>query len=203
MQISNDSDRAIAEALDELNEMSSQATDGKWLEQLVVNVGPHIKEWDLSECFLWKDWHEREQQFPGVKLMDVGIDVVGRRRNGEHIAIQCKARQVDEHGRGAAFTKKEIDSFAHAAESSFWEERWLVTNGSGSLSSPLESAGRMQDKPIKWIYIASDLQRQQPMIVDESCPHCEPNPNGEFRKQTKNCMQREAVAASVRHSERA
>ena len=105
---------------------------------------------------------------------------------------------MNEQGAGAPVSKHEMDSFISASANPFWAERWLVTNGSVPQSPQLKSALSMQDNPVKWINIASDLQRQQPMIVDEPCPHCEPNPNGEFRIQTKNCMQREAVAASVR-----
>ncbi len=199
MQTPNDSDRAIAEALDKLNklnETSSQDAKGKRLEELVVDAGPFIRDWDVSECYHWGNWPQREILFPGVKQMDIGIDVVAvRRSDGKHIAIQCKARQ----DRGAV-KKSEIDSFGHAAANSFWAERWLVTSGSVKPSVQLESISNIQDKSITWINIAAALQQQQDASVEkpDTCPHCEPNPNGEFRKQTKNCMQREAVAASVR-----
>ena len=199
MQTFENSDRAVAAALDKLNEMSPQATDGIWLEEIAVDAGPRIRDWDVSECCRWADWPDRETHFPNSSKTDVGIDVVAKRRSdGKHIAIQCKARRLNEQGAGAPVSKHEMDSFISASANPFWAERWLVTNGSVPQSPQLKSALSMQDNPVTWINIASDLQRQQPMIVDEPCPHCEPNPNGEFRKQTKNCMQREAVAASVR-----
>ena len=42
------------------------------------------------------------------------------------------------------------------------------------------------------------LQQQEANRVAEECPHCQPNPDGEWRMQTKTCMQNEAVAQSVR-----
>ena len=56
----------------------------------------------------------------------------------------------------------------------------------------------MTSKPIKLVDITSDLLQQQQVITDEECPHCEPNPNGEERRQIKSCMQAEAIAESVR-----
>ena len=46
--------------------------------------------------------------------------------------------------------------------------------------------------------IAHDLLQQRAAFTHEECPHCEPNPDGEERRQTKTCMQNEAVAESVR-----
>ncbi len=48
------------------------------------------------------------------------------------------------------------------------------------------------------VNIANDLLQQQAAFIDEECPHCEPNPDGEDRRQTKTCMQNEAIAESVR-----
>ncbi|MDE0022166.1 MAG: DEAD/DEAH box helicase family protein [Candidatus Poribacteria bacterium] len=203
MQISNDSDRAIAEALDELNEMSSQATDGKWLEEITVDAGPHIRDWDVLECWSWADWPDRYRIFSVDSKTDLGIDVVAKRRSdGKHIAVQCKSRRLDEHGNGAPVLKHEMDKFISASANPFWAERWLVTNGSIPQSPQLQSALKLQSDSakVKWVNIASALQQQQNAAVEYSdpCPHCEPNPDGEFRIQTKNCMQREAVKNSVR-----
>ena len=79
MQTFENSDRAVAEALDKLNEMSPQATDGIWLEEIAVNAGPHIRDWDVSECCRWADWPDREIHFPNSSKTDVGIDVVAKR----------------------------------------------------------------------------------------------------------------------------
>ena len=38
----------ILEALDTTNEMNPQDTDGTWLEDLTVQVGPYIKDWDID-----------------------------------------------------------------------------------------------------------------------------------------------------------
>ena len=189
----------IEEAISTVTEMSPQGTDGQWLEDLTVAVGPHLKEWDIAQCHPWAEWPEREQRFPETTNQDVGIDAVAvRRSDGEYIAIQCKARKLDEHGNGSTISKEETDSFASASAGKFWAERWIVTNGDNPLSNNAQQVPSMTNKPIKMVNIANDLLQQQSTYTHEECPHCEPNPDGEDRRQTRTCMQTEAIAKSVR-----
>ena len=189
----------IEHAIRLVDAMSPQATDGKWLERLTVYAGSHIKEWDINECYDWSEWPERESRFPHTTKQDVGIDAVAvRRSDGEYIAIQCKSRQLDEHGRGERIHKSETDKFASASAGEFWSERWIVTNGDNPISGNTQQVMSMADKPIKMVNIANDLRQQQAAFTDEECPHCEPNPDNEERRQTITCMQREAVAESLR-----
>ena len=176
---------------------SREQTGGKWLENLTVDVGPYIKDWNIAECWHWAEWPEREQKKPESTNRDTGIDVVAVNRDGEYVAIQCKSRQLDENGRGDSINKAEIDSFASASTDDFWSERWIVTNGDNPLGQNAMSA-IPKARPIKIINIANELAQQQATFTHEECPHCEPNPDGEERRQTKTCMQTEAIAASVR-----
>ena len=203
---SNHEARAIiAEAIKIVVEMSSQETDGKWLEKETVKASPHIKEWDVAECWLWDEWPERKKHFPNSTKQDVGIDVVAKRRDGEYIAIQCKARKLDEQGAGNPIPSGEIDKFVGASANSFWAELWLVTNGANPLSRNAQSKAGMsdEDRPIKLINIKADLDAQQKKFDDEDraasehCAHCE-NPEDANAVQTKNCMQNEAIDRSVR-----
>ena len=189
----------IREAVSTVAEMSPQSTDGQWLEDLTVAVGPYLKEWDVARCHPWAEWPEREQRFPETTNQDVGIDAVAvRRSDGEYIAIQCKARKLDEHGNGDAISKEETDKFASASAGEFWAERWIVTNGNSPLSNNAQQVLSMTSKPIKMVNIANDLLQQQATFTHEECPHCEPNPDGEDHRQTRTCMQTEAVEKSVR-----
>ncbi len=189
----------IAAALDTLAEKGPHATDGKWLEDLTVAVAPYLKEWDVACCYAWSDWPERETHFPGTTNQDPGIDAVAiRRSDGAHIAIQCKARQLDAHGRGAPIAKGETADFASASAGSFWAERWLVTNGDNPLNAGARQVLSMADTPIKWINLTTDLEQQPAGGPAEECPHCQPHPAGESPRQTKSCMQNEAVTRSVR-----
>ena len=189
----------IEEAIRTVAEMSPVSSDGKWLENLTVEASPHIKEWDIERCYQWSEWPERETIFPGTTNQDVGIDAVAvRRSDGEYIAIQCKSRQLDEHGRGADITKAEIDKFANASAGDFWSERWVVTNGDNRPSGNTLQVVSMHGKPIKMVNIASDLTQQQANDTTEECPHCQPNPDDEPRTQTRTCMQDEAIGESVR-----
>lgn len=189
----------IENAIRTVTEMSPMPTDGKWLEKITVEAGPYIREWDIEQCYRWSEWPERESHFPGTTNTDIGIDAVGiGRSDGEHIAIQCKSRQLDAHGKGTPISKDETDKFAHASENPFWAERWIVTNGDNPLSNNAQQANSMSVRPIKMIDIAIDLQQQQVGFTHEECPHCQPNPDDESRIQTKSCMQDEAVSQSIR-----
>ena len=196
----NDNAPAIIEnAITTVAAASREQTGGKWLENLTVDAGHYIKEWDISQCWPWAEWPERESHFPDAGKQDVGIDCVAvRRSDGEHIAIQCKSRQLDEHGRGNPINKDEFDSFASASADDFWAERWIVTNGDNPLGNNVKQTLAMTSKPMKMVNIANDLLQQQAAFTYEECPHCEHNPDGEERQQTKTCMQTEAIAESVR-----
>ena len=188
----------IDEAIAITAERSPFETDGLWLEDITAQVGPLIKEWDISACYLWGDWPDREKHFPGVTRQDIGIDAVAiRRSDGEHIAIQCKARKLDESGRGDPIPKGEIDKFANPSAADFWAERWLVTNGDNPIGDNASKALLIHPKPIKPINIATDLLQQQTTFIPEDCPHCEPHPEGQEVQQTRSCMQEKAVAQSV------
>lgn len=187
----------IDQAIKTVAEASPQQTGGKWLEKLTVYVGPYIRDWDIAQCWRWDDWPDREQMQPQSTSQDTGIDVVAVNRAGEYLAIQCKSRQLDESGRGGAIVKAEIDSFASASSDDFWSERWLVTNGDNPLGGNAMSAVP-KSRPIKIVNIANDLQQQRAAFTHEESPQSEPNPNDDESRQTKNCMQNEAVAESVR-----
>ena len=189
----------IKSAIATVREASAQQTGGKWLENITVLTAPLISEWDVGHCYPWGEWPEREVHFPETTNQDVGIDAVAvRRSDGQHIAIQCKARQLDEQGHGDPINKGELDKFISSSADAFWAERWLVTNGDNPMSTNIARTPGLKDKPIKVVNIANDLLQQQTTPTSEECPHCEPNPDGEERRQTKTCMQNEAVAESVR-----
>ncbi len=189
----------IQDAISTLVEQSTQITDGKWLETLTVNIAPYVKEWDLACCWYWSEWPEREIHFPHTTNQDVGIDAVAQRRSdNEYVAIQCKSRRLDDHGNGAPISKAETDKFASASSGTFWAERWIVTNGNAPLNNNAQQVLSMADKPIKMVDIAHDLRQQHDTFTEEDCPHCTSNPDGEPRRQTKTCMQTQAITESVR-----
>ena len=190
----------IEAAIKQTAKLNPQETDGEWLEVVTVESGPYIKEWDIAECWHWDEWPDREIHFPNTTRLDVGIDAVAARRNdGSYIAIQCKARRLDDEGRGDSIKSNEIAKFAAASASDFWAERWVVTNGDNPLASGAAQSASMHAKPLKLVNITNDLhQQRQANAAPEDCEHCQPNPDGDERLQTKSCMQNEAVANSVR-----
>ena len=194
-------ERAIIEAaIAEIAERSPKRSRGKWLEAVTVQTAPFIKDWDVKSAWLWADWPDREKRFPNTTNLDVGIDAVAvRRSDGAHIAIQCKARRLDDDRRGASIHYAEIAKFTSAASNPFWAESWIVTNGENPLASGAAQSASMLDKPPKWVDIAGDLARLRESWTsqDDRCAHCD-NPDGPDAVQTKSCMQREAIAESVR-----
>ena len=199
MQHANAPAVIIKQAIDRLESMRDQQTGGKWLETLTAAVGPYIKEWDITQCWTWTEWPERETEFPGSSNQDIGIDVVAvRRSDGRHVAIQCKSRRL-EKGVPVAIQKSELDSFANASSNPFWAERWLVANGEAPFSPQAEQALSMAgvDRPIKPANIHADLLSQSGRQDEQPCPHCQPDAP-ETACQTKQCMQDEAVATAVR-----
>ena len=59
-----DTQDIIEHAISITAEMNPQHTDGVWLEDLTVQVGPYIKEWDIESCYKWSDWPDRHVHFP-------------------------------------------------------------------------------------------------------------------------------------------
>ena len=207
-----DAHTVLAEAIASLEANNPHSSDGKWLEALTAAVAPHLREWDIAACYPWAEWPERAARFPQSTEQDVGIDVVAvRRSDGGQIAIQCKARRLDDAGRGGDISKGEVNSFIGASVNELWTERWLVTNGDNQITGNAGQVLTMADpeRPVKLINIhAAIAAQQQAAPPPEPCPHCQPADDADadddsdaapaFRRQTKQCMQDEAVEQSVR-----
>ena len=179
----------LSEALVEIEETSGGPTDGKWLERLTADCAPLIAEWDVREAWTWDEW-------PGKDHPDSGIDVVAERADGKLVAIQCKSRELDAQGSGAPVNKGEINSFI--AESSVtghsFAERWLVVNGAVNVNT---NAQRVMDgSKVAHINLYADIKKHLDSTVSTpltDCPHCQ-DPTA---KQTRDCMQQEAVRSTV------
>ena len=190
---------AIVQALETLEEAKSEPTGGKWLERLTAQIAPYIKEWDISHCWTWAEWPDRERLLPETTSQDNGIDAVAvNHSGGAYIAIQCKSRQLDENGRGNDIDRPDITSFISESENELYTQRWLVTNGDNRLNDRAERTNSQLSRKIKVFNLHADLTAQaQGSIRDEECPHCQPNPDGEWRRQSKTCMQNDAVSSAV------
>ncbi len=196
----------IESALGRLEHLSSEKTDGRWLEDLIEQVAPEVREWDLAGCWRWPDWPDREQVMPaGTPAIDVGIDLVARRRSdGRWVAIQAKARKIDDYGGGTPVTANELNKFLSAtALDEIWAERWLVTNGDVPLHRIALAKIKMSGLQVKTIDVSTVLRDEQRVLATadatENCRHCE-QPAGvdvPHARQTRDCMQREAIEHAV------
>lgn len=198
--------REMLDGLKKFQDNNQIETDGKWLEQLTVQMAALIPDWDIRECWSWGNWPDRIKTFPKSTKTDPGVDIVAvRRSDGELIAMQCKARKLDEFGHGADIVKKELDSFIAASATNKYAERWLVTNGgrdaSGNAQQLLDDAFEA-GKPPKLVNLHADLDEEVRVIQHETdnadeCPHCAQG-SPDDAMQTMDCMQREAVNEVVR-----
>ena len=124
---------------------AEDAGDGKWLEQLVSDLGHRIPEWDLVKVFRWRDWPDRRRHFPNASHSDVGIDNVGIRSDGTFIAIQCKARSGN-----SELSVADLGPFALATGDDTWSELWVVSNSKFSRGVK-EASLRSEARPIKLV----------------------------------------------------
>ena len=199
---SADAHTLIQQAITRIEQARSQPTDGKWLEEITVKVGPYIKDWDISHCYSWADYSKLSDDADNLSQQDTGIDCVAvRRGDGERIAIQCKARRIDQSGESTPIQKGELDSFGHATSNSRYKERWLVTNGEAKFSPQAEKTLSMADAdyPIKPVNIYADLKSQQAVqeaTEGDPAPHDQSDAE-QATRQTRQCMQEEAVNTAV------
>ena len=136
----------LEHALGQLADHDDDAGDGKWLENLVVDVGPLIGEWDIERIDPWAEWPEREQVLgEDVGPEDIGIDLVARTKGDAWIAIQCKGKGRSNDGQRWRLTKDDVKGFLSAIGSEVWSGRWIVSNGdptrnTATLGSDLQKA---------------------------------------------------------------
>ncbi len=188
---------AIDAAISKLEANNHQPSDGKWLEQLTVDIAPHIRDWDVEACWLWSEWPEREAKFSNSIQRDIGIDAVAKRHDGRYVAIQCKAHKLDETGQGYQITKREIDSFASATGSDFWQERWVVTNGDNGLAQNAQQITVLAGNPVKLINLSAEVRQQSDMLGSHSSPDDEVD-DSDAPSQSKDAMQADAISTAVR-----
>ena len=203
-----DSQGVLHEAAGTLESLAREQTDGVWLEHLTADVAPLIRDWNLDGCWRWRDWPERDDVMPeGTLPTDDGIDLVGRRRDdGRWVAIQAKARTLDDRGTGAPIKSGEMDKFLGAAtDRDIWAERWVAVNGDVRLAGHAPGKVAMSGAPVKVVNVALAVEVQYHALSTlrepEPCQHCESGAassgNETLPAQTRSCMQREAVEAAV------
>ena len=125
-----------------------------------ARLPPLIADWDIGDAWLWDDWPDR-------KTTDLGMDAVARRKSdGRLIAIQCKDRKLDEHGRGKDIGYDDMAKFISISEPELWTERWLVVIGDTRIGhNAREVLKQLLKKPVTRINIEADLRLSLRLIV--------------------------------------
>ena len=119
----------------------SEKAKGDWLEKAVVlalNSEGGKRLWQLEWACLWGDWDGSKDIYTG-DMPDLGIDVVAKKRTGEMIAIQCKARNED-----YKIPKKDIEAVIAMATPDKWSSILVIHTGGGWTSNAKKLAG-LQD----------------------------------------------------------
>ena len=176
--------RSAHEWLKLIEQHAENAGDGKWLEDLICDVGPDIPEWDFVKVEHWADWQDREKVFPISKPRDVGIDNVGTRGDGSYVAIQCKARRAESPN---DLTNVDLGSFTQTAADQVWVERWVVSNAQFSAGIK-ESNARNEARPLKLVDFLQPVRTLAAAV--------------EFDDAELTEMQDEAVTCALRHLNR-
>ena len=197
---------SIDAALAILEENAHRETDGTWLEDLIADVAPHVRDWNVNGCWRWPDWPDRTRVMPHSSRNDHGIDLVARRRDdGAWIAIQSKARRLDEAGKGRRVPGRELSTFlALSGNKEIWQERWLVVNGNVTVSGHALDLAAAAGAPLKEVNVAQAVESQRAASAaadTDTCRHCETGDSLDSDQdphvQTRSCMQREAVEMAV------
>lgn len=93
-------------------------------------------ELEMNAVYRWADWPEREN-LTGLDGKDIGIDLVGRLKSGEWVAIQCKCYTQDHR-----VEKKDIDSFLAVSGRDPFELRWIIATCNWSVNAETEIKGQ-------------------------------------------------------------
>ena len=150
----------LEQALAVLEEHDNDAGDGLWLETLVEEVGTLIQEWDIEAIYRWADWPEREEVLgEEVGPDDIGIDLVGRRKGRQWIAIQCKGKGRSREGIRRKLTKNDVKDFLSAIGSEEWADRWIVSNGDPTRNSAMLGYA-LQKAQVTFVEIAGAVRRE-------------------------------------------
>ena len=102
----------IDAALATPEENAHRETLGRCLEDLIADVAPHTRDWNVDGCWRWDDWPYGTRVLPHNPPEDHGIDLVARRRDdGAWIAIQSKDRRFDGSRKGRPIPGRELSTF--------------------------------------------------------------------------------------------
>ncbi len=131
----------VRHILDRIRKTSRDETEkGRWFEQLFMRIARQEPDLEVEEIWRWADWPERKNR-TGLDGRDIGIDLVARRSDGRHIAIQCKC--YDEQ---RVLPKGGIDSFLGASQQEVFDIRWIV--GTCRWSANAEAAITNANPPV-------------------------------------------------------
>lgn len=119
---------------------TSEYRKGELFERLMLTYfseDPDYKE-QFSEVYLYKDWAALQT---GYDANDIGIDLVGKEREGGYCAIQCKC-----YAENTRISKPHLDSFISASASELFTSRLIVDTGGEWGPNALRTIDPIKDK---------------------------------------------------------
>jgi len=140
---------------DVLNALRAQARttreQGTLFEDLMVAILPQMPDAGFESVWTWKDWPDREAT-TGMNAQDIGIDLVGKRRDESgYCAIQCKFYDPETQIRA-----EDLGTFFTMSGKSAFSSRMIVAT-SDKWTKHAETAIRHQEPPVSRMRFA-DLE---------------------------------------------
>ena len=164
---------------------------GRQFEIAMVALLPQLKEFQIAEAWLWRDWPQRETT-TGLSAKDIGIDIVARIRDSDEFwAVQCKF-----YNPGSQITQRELGTFYAASGHDGFSGRLIITttdNWSQEAEDRLKNQhiephrlrlSDLRDLDIGWNWVRPDQTR----ILSD-------------KRKSLYARQQEALDAAVRHFE--
>ena len=109
------------EVFREIRERALSASEqGRMFEQVMRAAFEINPEFDFEHVWMWNDWPERTELGYGV---DIGVDLVARRRDGGRVGVQCKFYK------DAKVATNSINKFLALALNDDFDGSILVTTG--------------------------------------------------------------------------
>ena len=172
-------------ALQEIRQNSkSQKEKGLAFERLTAALLESLPEYGFQKIWSYSDWPEREQSL-GLAGTDLGIDLVGQRKDRTLCAIQCKC-----HDPKYKVSRKDITNFLVESAKKSFQSRILVATSPWNENA--EKALHGQWVPVQRIDFDSDLA-PVPISWDGTRPKIKP----ETRKILP--LQQEALDKAKNH----
>ena len=166
------------------NNSKTRKEKGLAFERLVKALLESLPEYGLSQVWSYSDWPDRKEQL-GLDGTDIGIDLVGQRKDGSFCAIQCKCYDPSHK-----VSRDDITGFMVESAKKPFTSRIVVATSPWNGNA--EKALDKQNVPVQRIDFDSDLA-QLPIEWEGTTPSVKPQSRDIWP------LQQEAINKAINH----